>query len=508
MLKQKKYQQRSMLLLMPLGLLAIASYALDKRIPIGIDFNLQNILLELSRTLIPGFFAIAIACMVPTFNRFYQLFSVGFNYSFLCTMSLLYYPKIFTQPTAWVIAALVATMFMLPNQDFEQESHKSSYKALLLRLFGVLFVPGLVLISFVVIVKNIEHSILITFTSLFIDSLMSCLFVPIYEIMLTLGFSSILNSLVSLQSESTTINAMLNTITITNLLVLPVLMITRACMTNKYNRLFLVFLALITCLTSKIGSCISVELAILMFLYPGSIVVLCTSTIVTFFIALNLNLPSFTNFYLLYQPDLILKNSTFLQLTTEHYYFMFFSVVLAVMMQIISIKFRTLNSITSKIYQKELTAGRRIYEINEPDLLLIALLKALGGKSNVQSVGLVGNSLILQVYNYRIVTKHALYSLGKKRFDLDSRQDEFTLSLGHLGKVLYQRLKNIVEESNFYSQSEVPLTKQFDIYKYEEQIETQKQIEARKQQKLPKDSNLAAQKGLFTNFQIEDTPSE
>ena len=70
MLKQKKYQQRSMLLLMPLGLLAIASYALDKRIPIGIDFNLQNILLELSRTLITGFFEIAIACMVANFNRF------------------------------------------------------------------------------------------------------------------------------------------------------------------------------------------------------------------------------------------------------------------------------------------------------------------------------------------------------------------------------------------------------------------------------------------------------
>ncbi|MGN0902959.1 MAG: hypothetical protein ACI4M9_06720, partial [Succinivibrio sp.] len=59
-----KYQQRSMLLLLPLGLLAIVSFALDKRIPIGIDFTVQSILLKLCRTMIPGFFAIAVACMI------------------------------------------------------------------------------------------------------------------------------------------------------------------------------------------------------------------------------------------------------------------------------------------------------------------------------------------------------------------------------------------------------------------------------------------------------------
>ena len=98
------YQQRSLLLLFPLGLLAIASFALDKRIPIGIDFTIQNILLEICRTMIPGLFAVTVAYLIPTFNRFYQLFAVGLNYSLLCGISITFYPHLFTQPTAWVIA--------------------------------------------------------------------------------------------------------------------------------------------------------------------------------------------------------------------------------------------------------------------------------------------------------------------------------------------------------------------------------------------------------------------
>ena len=81
-----KYQQRSLLILLPLGLLAITTFALDRRIPIGIDYVLQNILLDVFRAMLPGFLAIAIAFMIPTFNRNLQLFSVGFNYSFLCCL--------------------------------------------------------------------------------------------------------------------------------------------------------------------------------------------------------------------------------------------------------------------------------------------------------------------------------------------------------------------------------------------------------------------------------------
>ena len=83
-----KFQQKSLLLLLPLGLLAIVSYALDKRIPTLLDIEAQTLLLESCRIIIPGFFAIAAACMVPTFNRKIQIFSVGLVYSFLVAFSL------------------------------------------------------------------------------------------------------------------------------------------------------------------------------------------------------------------------------------------------------------------------------------------------------------------------------------------------------------------------------------------------------------------------------------
>lgn len=213
---QYKYQQRSLLLLLPLGLLAIVSYALDNRIPIGIGYSLQNLLLELSRNILPAFVAVTIACMIPSINRFFQLFSVGFNYTMISSVSLSLYPDLFTQPTAWVISALTATLFFLPSNE-EETGESISFYQILLKACGVILIPSLTLISIMVIIRNIEHSILLTFTSVFVDSILSCLFVPIYEIMLSLGFSSLLNSLVSLQSNSHTIQAMLNSILMTNM---------------------------------------------------------------------------------------------------------------------------------------------------------------------------------------------------------------------------------------------------------------------------------------------------
>ena len=90
------YQKRSLVMLLPLGLLAVSSYALDKRIPLGISFDMQHILLQFFSLVMPGLFAIAVSSLMPTSNRFYQLLAVGFNYSFLTCISKLFseiFPK-------------------------------------------------------------------------------------------------------------------------------------------------------------------------------------------------------------------------------------------------------------------------------------------------------------------------------------------------------------------------------------------------------------------------------
>lgn len=460
------YQQRSLLLLFPLGLLAIASFALDKRIPIGIDFTVQNILLEICRTMIPGLFAVCVACLIPTFNRFYQLFAVGFNYSLLCGISISFYPNLFSQPTAWVISSLSATMFLLPSHDLDQDAERASIGANLIKILGVLFVPALILLSFVVVIKNIEHSILITFTSVFVDSFLSCLFVPIYEIMLTLGFSSMLNSLVSLQAESDTIHAMLNSILLTNLFALPTLIMVRACLVKSYNRLFLVFLALITCLTSKIGSCISVELSILMFFYPGTLIVLCISSVLLFFLSLYLDLSTFTNFFMLYQPDLVLKNLAFFQLSTSHYALMLISVILPATMQVVLSKIGTVNYLKNKFKNRTYTGGLTIDEIDNPELLLIAILKNIGGKSNIEAVSKLGSELIIRVFNYKLISSRELGKLGSKNVRFIRSISDVKLDLGSMTNVIYTRLHNIVTDSENYTQNEVSLSEPFDIDGY------------------------------------------
>lgn len=460
------YQQRSLLLLFPLGLLAIASFALDKRIPIGIDFTIQNILLEICRTMIPGLFAITVACLIPTFNRFYQLFAVGLNYSLLCGISITFYPHLFTQPTAWVIASLAATMFLLPSNDLDQEAERASIGATLIKVLGVLFVPALVLLSFVVIIKNIEHSILITFTTVFVDSFLSCLFVPIYEIMLTLGFSSLLNSLVSLQTESETIHAMLNSILLTNLFVLPTLIMVRAYLAKSYNRLFLVFLAMITCLTSKIGSCISVELSILMFFYPGTLIVLCISSVMLFFLSLYLDLSNFTNFFMLYQPDLVLKNLAFFQLSTSHYALMLTAVIVPAIIQVILSKIGTVNYLKNKFKKRSITGGLSIDEIDNPELLLIAILKNIGGKSNIEAVSKLGNELIIKVFNYKLISSRELGKLGSKKVLFIRSINKIKLDLGSMTNVIYTRLHNIVSDSANYNQNEVSLSEPFNFEGY------------------------------------------
>ncbi len=459
-----EYQQKSLLLLLPLGLLAIVSYALDKRIPTMLDIEFQTLLLEGCRVVIPGFFSLAAAFLVPTFNRKIQMISVAVVYAALVTFSLSKYQSFFTQPTAWILSSLVATLFLLPNSDIESEG--LSFKALLSKIFCISTFPLISLFTIMVVVKNIEHSILITFTSVFLDTILSCLFVPIYEIMLTLGFSSLLNSLVSLQSESEIIQAMLNSIMLVNMVSLPALIITRASFAKSYNRLFLFFLALITCLTSKIGTCISVELLIIMFFYPGTFMALCFSSIFIFFMNLYLQLGTFTSFYMLYQPDLILRNLAFLQLSSSHFIMLMFSIIVPFFIQILISKIGKINHLKNKIKRRFRNSGLNLKEIKNPDLFLISILNGIGGKSNLKQVWLDKDTLFIKVFDYKKVIIPQINFISKRRIELIRSENNIKIPLGALSYIVWKRLNNIVEESSNYTTDEVELSEQFDIQDY------------------------------------------
>jgi len=472
-----KYQQRSLLLLLPLGLLAVASYALDKRIPIGISPKLQSQLLDLMRIIIPGFFAVAVAFLLPTIKRSLQITAVIVNYIALAWFSHVRYGDFFTQPTAWILSSLVTTLILLPSNDSDGESEGLSFKNLIIKTIGVMIMPALTMLTIVVVIKNIEHSILITFTSVFIDSFLSCLFVPIYEVMLTLGFSSLLNSLVSLQNESVTIHAMLNSIMLVNMISLPAIILTRALFSKNYSCLFVFFLALIVFLTSKIGTCISVELMILLLMYPGSYLTLCLSSIIIFFISVYMQLPSVTSFYMLYQPDLIIRNLTFLQLNSTYYELMILAALIPVTTQILLTRIGKINHLKNKLRHKYRNSGYNIKDIRNPDLLLISILNAIGGTSNLRKVFIKNEALHIVVFDYRKITPTQLNLVSGRRAEFIRAEDTIRLSLGSLSYIVYKRLSNIIEDSDGFVNNEIELFEQFNIKEYVENIQEKSKIE-------------------------------
>ena len=240
----------------------------------------------------------------------------------------------------------------------------------------------------------------------------------------------------------------------------------RAYLAKSYNRLFLVFLAMITCLTSKIGSCISVELSILMFFYPGTLIVLCISSVMLFFLSLYLDLSTFTNFFMLYQPDLVLKNLAFFQLSTSHYALMLTAVIVPAIIQVILLKIGTVNYLKNKFKKRSITGGLSIDEIDNPELLLIAILKNIGGKSNIETVSKLGNELIIKVFNYKLISSRELGKLGSKKVLFIRSINKIKLDLGSMTNVIYTRLHNIVSDSANYNQNEVSLSEPFNFEGY------------------------------------------
>ncbi len=476
-MNQSIYHHRSVFLLLPIGLMAIVSYALDKRIPVGIDINAQTAMLEAFRIIIPAFFAVAIGFMLPTISRIAQISAILLNYTAMALFSLANFHSFFSQPTSWIVASLTCTLFFLPSAESEGDSEGLSFNRVLAKLFGTITLPPLTLLAIFVFIKNIEHSISITFTSVFLNSLLSCLFVPLYEIMLTLGFSSSLNSLVSMQVESDTLKAILNSILLTNTLALPAVITSRALFSRSYNRMFLVFLAIMACMSSKIGTCISVELMILLFFFPGTYSVLCISSIALFFVNIYLKLGSLTSFYLLYQPDLVIKNLAFLHLGRAHFAVIILSVAIPFVFQAIVSRVGKINHLKQKLRRRYDSSYFKVSDVKNPDLLAISILKIIGGKSNLREVMLYGESIRISFYSYTLMHRSQLNAIFRKRFRVDQSRQLLELNIGSMAYIVFKRLDNIAKESLNLNPNEIELSSQFNIMEYVQTIQEKNRIE-------------------------------
>lgn len=115
------YKQRSILILLPLMLLAICTWALNPINTPELALNQRDVLLLAARIFFPGLFAIAVALVVPTFDRLFQLTTVTIVYVLSLLLTLSSNISVINSPIICVLSAVSTLLAMLPYSSFEQD---------------------------------------------------------------------------------------------------------------------------------------------------------------------------------------------------------------------------------------------------------------------------------------------------------------------------------------------------------------------------------------------------
>ncbi len=459
---KQNLQPRYLLLLLPIALLALASYALDLRSNFTWPLSLQSYLITISRIIFPGFFALGASFLVPTTSRSLQLFVVFSNYFLLTLFCQSNLPEFFAQPTTIVLSSLSATLALLPDLDLGVRK-KERPLAKLWEFILAFSLPTFTLLILFVVVTQLNNFIALSLSKNLVSSLTSCIVAPIYILMQALGFSSILNAVANLQYNSIFTTSVLNSVVLTNLIALPIIILTRASISQGGSRLFLCFFGLVVALTSHIGTCISIELCILLLFFQGSFISLCVSSIGLFFLSLYYKLPALSNFFLLYQPDLSFKHKIIL-LLPEQYLTMFLSAIaIPFILQIIMGHLYVFKSFNRRRIGPELNLKLKLNSKSNPDLYVIAILRSCGGLSNLRQVSRQGRVCYIKVNNPDLVSYEQLNKICHKRTRFERNNNIYILDVGDKSAVITQKLKEMIAEVPETSDNLIPLSQEFII---------------------------------------------
>ncbi len=462
-MSNQKLQPRLLLLLLPLALLTLISYAFDLRVRNQFSIALQSDVLFLSRLFIPSLFALGAALLIPTSSRIFQLIAVISNYFLLAIFCLQNLPGLFNQPTAWVIASLTSTLVLLPDLDRNSSRKKRAPLIILGEFLLTFMLPAITLIILSIIVESLGSFISSAFTTNLVNSPFSCIIVPIYSLMQALGFNSLLNSIVSLQYDNEYTNALLNSISLGNILVLPTILLTSSFMSNRNLRPFLCFFALIVPLTSHIGTCVSIELTIILLFLQGCFFAFILSSITVFFISLYYQLPALTNFHLLYLPDLSFKHLSWLNFGHNYYEALIVIILSALIIQALLMHLYQFRYIRNP--QRLTNAGHkiRLNRHSSPDLYVIALLKAFGGLSNLRSVIRQGRICYVKANDPNIVSLAELNKICMRKAHFERNHNIFVLDIGDNCAIITENLSSMIADISESSDTQITLSQEFII---------------------------------------------
>lgn len=456
------YKLRSLLVLMPLMILAISTWALNKAITPGLSDELRTEFLLSTRIFCPGLFAVAVAFVVPTFDRFLQIGMVSVSYVAMLLFIPTHTPSIFSNPIICVIAS-VSSLFAFLPYTIRDEGFISHTRRVIVALFFAILLPVIAIISVTIILRQINVYVMFSFEETFGRSFLSVVYVPIYLTLQPLGFQDLVGDLVTLRYQNNMVTSFVNAVIVTNLMSLPSTLFIRSVFTKHYARLFLTLLMIIALLTSSIGSCVSLIWLLLLVFYPGTFGILLISSMICFAISYVMQVPAITSVANLYLPDVNLAHTLLFYsplITGLEMFALFIPVLLVLLLMLI----KRDQNYRRKTKLRSINFGYTVNATSPPELRLIAMLRALGGISNISEVEEDGEWVYIQVVDRDKVSYSTLSTLMTEKILVDRVNKLYLCELGEQSHFFYQRLALLTANHFGEEEYEVPLSVPFTIH--------------------------------------------
>jgi len=466
-LRTYSYKQRSILILLPLMLLAISTWSLNEQITPQLTPAFREVLLLSARIFFPGLFAIAVAFMLPTFDRTLQIVSVCLAYVFAVMVLPSYSPNVLMNPIICVLAAVSTLLAMLPYPVRFEENFINQTSHVMWALSLVALLPICTIIAMILVLRQMDTFILYTFDELFGQSFLSVIYVPLYLLLQALGFHELVGDLLTLRYQNNVVTAFVNSIVVINLFALPATLFTRSLFTKGYVRLFLTMLMAISILTNSIGSCLSLSLLLLLIFYPGSFALLLLSSMICYTLSYFLQVQPMTVVSNLYRPDIRLSEVTFSYSNSVITVLECFAIFIPVILVLLSMWIRRERTLDRRRKWRSINTGYTVNASSSLELRLLALLRALGGISNIVDVAEDGNWLYVQVASHDEVSLTSLNSLLPEKPLIDRINKLYLCEIGDESHFMHQRLSKLIANPFGESEYEVQLSTPFEIHPME-----------------------------------------
>ena len=459
------YKQRSILILLPLMMLAICTWALSPATSPGLDASQREVLLLTARIFFPGLFVIAVAMVVPAFDRVFQLATVTTVYVLSLMLLPAHLPEILDSPIVCVLMAVSSLLALFPYDSMEEDGFSNHTRRMIVTLFFVAGLPLSTMISVSFIVRQIDVFVLYTMEGTFGDGLLSVIYVPLYILLQSLGMHDMLGNLVSVSYHSRMVTSFVNTVIVCNIFALPATIFFRSLFTRSHVKLFLTLLVVICIMTSSIGTCVSLTLLLLLIFFPGAFGALLITGMCCFLLSYYMQIPAITTVENLYLPDLNYNEArSFFSMDNSNFGVLVgFAVLLPCVIIELSMVLKRDSILDRRRKLRNIATGYALNANSSPELVLLAWLRALGGISNISDVEEDGSWLYIQVVNMDLVSQTTLNSLVPNKMLIDSVNKLYLCDVGDQSRFLHQRLSKFIENNYAQGENEVPLSTPFKI---------------------------------------------